>query len=67
MPYRGRCGLCGSSDARHREWDAWRVRHHAGESVRRIAVDVDRPEALVRAVVALSPHAYNTLMRGGTT
>lgn len=63
MPYRGRCGMCGGPDARHREWDSWRGQHRAGDPIERVARSFDRRLAIVRAVIRLSPQAYGGLMR----
>ena len=68
MPYRGRCGICGGPDARHREWDAWRgmfrrAYRSSPPAVRTIARWHDRPVALVRAVVTMSPQRYGAMLR----
>lgn len=65
MPYRGRCGICGGPDARHREWDSWRAGYsRAGEPVKRIARWYEAPSvALVRDIVRLTPQQYGALLR----
>lgn len=50
-PHRGPCACCGGRDARHREWDAIRDRHSAGDTIESLAGDYGVPEAAIRAVV----------------
>lgn len=50
-PYRGRCGLCGDSDARHRILDAIVGRAAAGEDSAITALDYEVSEAVVRRIV----------------
>ena len=50
-PFRGRCGICGHADARHRVLDAIRDRCAAGEAVKSLAHDYGLSESAIRRVL----------------
>ena len=52
FPYRGKCGMCGCADARHRLFDAMRGNHRAGDDPERIATAYAAPLRGVLEVLA---------------
>lgn len=52
MPYRGACGMCGSSDARHRVLDAVTERARAGDSLASLAADYNLSVELLERLAA---------------
>lgn len=55
-PYRGRCGLCGDSDARHRVLDSICGLVAAGDDTATVAADFEvTEEAVIRIVAEYQP------------
>lgn len=63
LKYRGPCALCGSPDARHRLFDAWRGMNKGGDSVESLAQQWNAPVEVVRFIVEMSHQAYGGWMR----
>ena len=65
FPARGKCGLCGQRDQRHRVCDMIRGRFRAGDTIQTLADDYDVDEDAISVLVKLSPSAYGWWMRKG--
>jgi hypothetical protein len=53
VPPRGRCGICGGPDARHRLLDNIRGQVKAGEPMEDVATDFEVPLELVQRICKL--------------